>query len=118
MCGIVAATARREVSEILLEGLRRLEYRGYDSAGMALVDNENGVHPAFRGKYPDGSLKLYVFGEIGGGVKLLRGDAVGGRRNELSSGTVCKRCGIEIGRLIAGKRMHGCLQRYGFSSVT
>ena len=40
MCGIVAATARREVSEILLEGLRRLEYRGYDSAGMALVDNE------------------------------------------------------------------------------
>ncbi|EAQ97619.2 glutamine--fructose-6-phosphate transaminase (isomerizing) [Congregibacter litoralis] len=40
MCGIVAATARREVSEILLEGLRRLEYRGYDSAGMALIDNE------------------------------------------------------------------------------
>ncbi|MFT6957285.1 MAG: glucosamine--fructose-6-phosphate aminotransferase (isomerizing) [Halieaceae bacterium] len=39
MCGIVAATAQREVSEILLEGLRRLEYRGYDSAGMALVDN-------------------------------------------------------------------------------
>ena len=40
MCGIVAAAARREVSEILLEGLRRLEYRGYDSAGMALVDND------------------------------------------------------------------------------
>ena len=43
MCGIVAATARREVSEILMEGLRRLEYRGYDSAGMALVDNENNL---------------------------------------------------------------------------
>jgi glucosamine--fructose-6-phosphate aminotransferase (isomerizing) len=42
MCGIVAATAHREVSEILLEGLRRLEYRGYDSAGMALLDG-NGV---------------------------------------------------------------------------
>ena len=41
MCGIVAAAARREVSEILLEGLRRLEYRGYDSAGMALIDNEH-----------------------------------------------------------------------------
>tara|TARA_R110000823_G_scaffold305771_1_gene427979 strand:+ start:26261 stop:28090 length:1830 start_codon:yes stop_codon:yes gene_type:complete len=39
MCGIVAAAARREVSEILLEGLRRLEYRGYDSAGMALIDS-------------------------------------------------------------------------------
>lgn len=40
MCGIVAATARREVSEILLEGLRRLEYRGYDSAGMALLGTD------------------------------------------------------------------------------
>ena len=43
MCGIVAAAARREVSEILLEGLRRLEYRGYDSAGMALIDNETNL---------------------------------------------------------------------------
>ncbi|MFT4823485.1 MAG: glucosamine--fructose-6-phosphate aminotransferase (isomerizing) [Halioglobus sp.] len=43
MCGIVAAAARREVSEILLEGLRRLEYRGYDSSGMALIDNENNL---------------------------------------------------------------------------
>jgi glutamine---fructose-6-phosphate transaminase (isomerizing) len=40
MCGIVGAATRREVSDILLEGLRRLEYRGYDSAGMALIDNE------------------------------------------------------------------------------
>jgi glucosamine--fructose-6-phosphate aminotransferase (isomerizing) len=43
MCGIVAAATRREVSEILLEGLRRLEYRGYDSAGMALIDNEHNL---------------------------------------------------------------------------
>ena len=43
MCVIVAAAARREVSEILLEGLRRLEYRGYDSAGMALIDNEHNL---------------------------------------------------------------------------
>lgn len=43
MCGIVAAAARREVSEILLEGLRRLEYRGYDSAGMALIDNHSAL---------------------------------------------------------------------------
>ena len=43
MCGIVAAAARREVSEILLEGLRRLEYRGYDSSGLALIDNENNL---------------------------------------------------------------------------
>ena len=37
MCGIVGASAQREVAPILLEGLRRLEYRGYDSAGMALL---------------------------------------------------------------------------------
>ena len=35
MCGIVGAIAQRDVAEILLEGLRRLEYRGYDSAGLA-----------------------------------------------------------------------------------
>ena len=37
MCGIVAAIAQRNVVEILVEGLRRLEYRGYDSAGIAVV---------------------------------------------------------------------------------
>lgn len=39
MCGIVGAVAGRNVVPILLEGLRRLEYRGYDSAGVAIVDN-------------------------------------------------------------------------------
>ncbi|MCP5169441.1 MAG: glutamine--fructose-6-phosphate transaminase (isomerizing) [Hahellaceae bacterium] len=38
MCGIVGAVAQRDVAEILLEGLKRLEYRGYDSAGVALLD--------------------------------------------------------------------------------
>ena len=41
MCGIVGAIAAREVTGILLEGLRRLEYRGYDSAGMAVVAATN-----------------------------------------------------------------------------
>ena len=36
MCGIVGAVARRDVPGILLEGLQRLEYRGYDSAGIAV----------------------------------------------------------------------------------
>ncbi|KHN54398.1 glutamine--fructose-6-phosphate transaminase (isomerizing) [Pectobacterium fontis] len=43
MCGIVGAVAQRDVAEILLEGLRRLEYRGYDSAGLAVVDSEGHV---------------------------------------------------------------------------
>ena len=38
MCGIVGAVAQRDVAEILVEGLRRLEYRGYDSAGVAVVN--------------------------------------------------------------------------------
>ncbi len=37
MCGIVGAIANRNVEEILLEGLKRLEYRGYDSAGLAII---------------------------------------------------------------------------------
>ena len=40
MCGIVGAVAQRDVAEILVEGLRRLEYRGYDSAGVAIVDGD------------------------------------------------------------------------------
>ena len=44
MCGIVGAVAQRDVAPILLEGLRRLEYRGYDSAGMALLDGEGKLH--------------------------------------------------------------------------
>ncbi|MDX1835975.1 glutamine--fructose-6-phosphate transaminase (isomerizing) [Legionella taurinensis] len=38
MCGIMGATSQRDISKILLEGLRRLEYRGYDSAGIAVID--------------------------------------------------------------------------------
>src|SRR6185503_5891679 len=38
MCGIVGAISRRNVVPILLEGLKRLEYRGYDSAGIAIVN--------------------------------------------------------------------------------
>jgi len=44
MCGIVGAVAERDVSPILLEGLRRLEYRGYDSAGLAVMDTHNLLH--------------------------------------------------------------------------
>lgn len=37
MCGIIGAVSERDISKVLLEGLRRLEYRGYDSAGIALI---------------------------------------------------------------------------------
>ena len=41
MCGIFAVIGSREVSSILIDGLRKLEYRGYDSAGIATIDNSN-----------------------------------------------------------------------------
>lgn len=41
MCGIMGAVSYRDVSKILLEGLRRLEYRGYDSAGIAVIDSRS-----------------------------------------------------------------------------
>ena len=39
MCGIVGAVAQRSVAPILMQGLQRLEYRGYDSAGVAVIDD-------------------------------------------------------------------------------
>ena len=41
MCGIVGAVAQRDVAEILVDGLHRLEYRGYDSAGVAVLDADH-----------------------------------------------------------------------------
>lgn len=43
MCGIVGAVAQRDVSAVLLEGLKRLEYRGYDSAGLAVIGEDEKI---------------------------------------------------------------------------
>ncbi|MGO4001667.1 glutamine--fructose-6-phosphate transaminase (isomerizing) [Pseudomonas fluorescens] len=43
MCGIVGAVAERNITAILLEGLKRLEYRGYDSAGVAVYTQDNSL---------------------------------------------------------------------------
>ena len=39
MCGIIGCVSNRPVAPILMDGLKRLEYRGYDSAGIAVLDN-------------------------------------------------------------------------------
>ncbi|MGD9888560.1 MAG: glutamine--fructose-6-phosphate transaminase (isomerizing) [Halothiobacillaceae bacterium] len=44
MCGIVGAIAERNITPILLEGLRRLEYRGYDSAGLVVLNEQGTLH--------------------------------------------------------------------------
>lgn len=41
MCGIMGVVSHKEISNILVEGLRRLEYRGYDSAGLVVIDNND-----------------------------------------------------------------------------
>lgn len=41
MCGIVGAVARRPITKLLIDGLKKLEYRGYDSAGIAVIDTQN-----------------------------------------------------------------------------
>jgi glucosamine--fructose-6-phosphate aminotransferase (isomerizing) len=43
MCGIVGAVAQRDIVPILIEGLRRLEYRGYDSAGVAVLNGSGSI---------------------------------------------------------------------------
>ena len=49
MCGIVGYIGKKEAFPILIKGLRRLEYRGYDSAGVALI-NEDGNLNVYKSK--------------------------------------------------------------------
>jgi glucosamine--fructose-6-phosphate aminotransferase (isomerizing) len=52
MCGIVGAVANRDIVQFLLTGLRRLEYRGYDSAGIAILDEQTRSIKRARTKAP------------------------------------------------------------------
>ena len=50
MCGIVGAVSSKNIVEVLIEGLRRLEYRGYDSCGFAVINSANATHPIERAR--------------------------------------------------------------------
>jgi len=66
MCGIVGAVAQRNVVPILLEGLQRLEYRGYDSAGLAVVHDAQLVRVRSTGRVADLTAKsAATHGQIG-----------------------------------------------------
>lgn len=66
MCGIVGAVAQRDVAEILVEGLRRLEYRGYDSAGVAVLNDGELKRTRRLGKVQELSVALDVAPLAGG----------------------------------------------------
>ncbi|SCZ64432.1 glutamine--fructose-6-phosphate transaminase (isomerizing) [Thiohalomonas denitrificans] len=66
MCGIVGAVAERDVVPILIEGLRRLEYRGYDSAGVAVIDEEGVLQ------------RLRLPGKVDGLADALKGQELAG----------------------------------------
>ena len=69
MCGIVGVVGHREVSEILIEGLRRLEYRGYDSAGIAMIEADGKIRRVRRlgkvSELSDACLQNPLHGESG-----------------------------------------------------
>jgi glucosamine--fructose-6-phosphate aminotransferase (isomerizing) len=50
MCGIVGAASHKNIVDVLVEGLRRLEYRGYDSCGFAVINGDDAVHPIERAR--------------------------------------------------------------------
>ncbi|MFZ4062482.1 MAG: glutamine--fructose-6-phosphate transaminase (isomerizing) [Polynucleobacter sp.] len=50
MCGIVGAASRKNIVDVLIEGLRRLEYRGYDSCGFAVINGDDPRHPIERAR--------------------------------------------------------------------
>jgi len=70
MCGIVAAVAQRDVSPVLLEGLKRLEYRGYDSAGLAVIRHDNQLQRIrVQGKVNE-LLKEHLASPLSGGIGI------------------------------------------------
>lgn len=70
MCGIVGYVGRRDACPILIKGLHRLEYRGYDNAGVALV-NPDGRLNVFKCKGKVSDLEHFLDGkDLGGNIGI------------------------------------------------
>src|SRR5215212_9456198 len=70
MCGIVGYIGKQQAAPILLEGLRRLEYRGYDSAGLAILNDHKIETRKKKGKIDEGLAKLVDCNPVGGSVGI------------------------------------------------
>ena len=70
MCGIIGYVGKKSASPILLEGLRRLEYRGYDSAGVAVLDQATLVVRKKIGKIDEGIARLLKAEPVAGNLGI------------------------------------------------
>jgi glucosamine--fructose-6-phosphate aminotransferase (isomerizing) len=70
MCGIIGFVGKKSASPILLEGLRRLEYRGYDSAGVALLHEGNILVRKKKGKIEEGLARLLKSEPVAGNLGI------------------------------------------------
>jgi glucosamine--fructose-6-phosphate aminotransferase (isomerizing) len=70
MCGIIGYVGKKSASPILLEGLRRLEYRGYDSAGVAVLDKADLVVRKKLGKIDEGIARLLKSEPVDGSLGI------------------------------------------------
>jgi glutamine---fructose-6-phosphate transaminase (isomerizing) len=70
MCGIVGYIGKREAGPFLLEGLRKLEYRGYDSAGVALLAGTDLTVRKKTGKIDEGLAPLMLHSPLGGSLGI------------------------------------------------
>ena len=86
MCGIVGAIAERDVSPILLEGLRRLEYRGYDSAGLAIIGHDGALKRIRRVGKVKALAEAHEKTELHGGLGIAHTRwATHGQPNEINA---------------------------------
>ena len=79
MCGIVGYIGERQASPILLEGLRRLEYRGYDSAGVVLIRGGELLCRKKKGKIDEGLARLLDARPLEAHVDTPAGPLMAGR---------------------------------------
>jgi len=70
MCGIIGYVGKKAATPILLEGLRRLEYRGYDSAGVAVVCNGDLIVLKKKGKIGEGLARLLKAEPVAGNLGI------------------------------------------------
>ena len=94
MCGIVGYVGWREASPILIKGLHRLEYRGYDSAGVALI-NEKGELNVFKCKGKVSDLEHFIQGkELAGSIGIAHTRwATHGEPNDANAHPHCSESG-------------------------